>query len=584
MRAFVRILGFALCCGLCLGLAGAQRNGLEVTATLSSGVVKLGGDVVLTVQVVNPKRTAEIRSRPDVDGLVIGRWNGPSRSSNISLFNGRRSESVTYRWQLVIRPTRLGEFEIPPVEIDVDGQALRTRARKLAVVEDLRGADLGFCELEAKERVYEGEPLELSLHCGWDRSLAVDYVNLSLPWWEQLSGFIELEETQRSYARKRTEISLNGDARRAVEVDILDDRRRDGRTFYDLELRRTFLPSRPGTYELPQSYLEFRQVIERGGFLRRDRTERFYALADPVTIEVLPLPDAGRPFGFTGAVGEFEPWADVDRRDVDVGDSIKLTVEWTGYGNFEFFEAPDLERDERFAGFRVYGKTERKSSERRTVVYDLAPLDASTTEIPAIELAVFDTSEEAYREVATEPIPIRVRALAATEGLAPIAEEEGIARDVRDIVADLSVDGALQRPGAGRVIAGLVGLPIVWLLLRTWVRRRGDPGAPAARRRRAAKRALTRALGRSESAVAQLASLDAFLAARSGESSAAWSGRDLNQYFEARTNGRSVDPDAVAHLIDVRAKLERQAYGGGDAPLAVNEVLVVADRLIGGGL
>lgn len=571
---------------LCGAPARAQGSGPEVTATLSSGVVKLGDDVVLTVQAVNPRRTAEIRTRPAVDGLVIGPWNGPSENRSSSWINGRTSFSVTYVWRLVIRPTRLGEFELPPIELEVDGQTLRTRPLGLTVVEDLRGADLGFCELEASSRrVYEGEPLTLELRFGWDQSLEVDYANLSLPWWGQLSGFIELEETEAAFSRRKTEVSLNGDPRTPVVVEIVGAVERDGRAFHDLVLRRTFLPTRPGTYELPASFLEFRRVVERArGFFGRDRTERFFVGADPLAIEVRPLPDADRPFDFTGAVGRFQAWADVDRRDVDVGDSIKLTVEWSGTGNFEFFDAPDLERDERFEHFRVYGKTERKAADRRSVVYDLAPLDASATEVPPIELAVFDTEREAYVEVATEPIPIRVRALEDAEGLAPLAGEQGFARDVRDIVVRFDEGARPTRPGARPVVALLVLLPLGWLGLRTYVRRRGDPAAPAARRRRGARRALARELGRADSAVGQLASLDAFLAARSGESAAAWSGRDLDLHFGGRANGSAVDPAAVASLIDLRRRLEAEAFGGGDAPLPRTEVLAVADRLIGGGL
>jgi len=573
-------------------LSAQRRSGPEVTATLSSGVVKLGGEVVLTVRVVNPKEVPDVVSRPTVDGLAIGAWNGPSTESSFSSFNGRTTQSVTVIWRLVIRPERLGEFELPPVELDADGSRLRTRPLRLTVVEDLRGADLGFCDLSAtKTRVYEGEPLVLDLRFGWDRTLEVDYANLSLPWWGQLSGFIELEEEPTAFARRKVPVSLNGSPREQVEAEVIGEVERDGRSFHDLSMHRTYLPTRPGTYELPRSFLEFRRVVERGvGFFGRDRTERYYVGSDPLSIEVLPLPDDDRPFGFTGAVGSFDAWADVDRRDVDVGDSIKLSVEWSGSGNFEFFEAPDLERDARFESFRVYGKTEHKAADRRTVVYDLAPLEATVTEIPPIVLPVFDTEREAYVDVETEPIPIRVRALESAEGLAPAAAEEGVARDVRDIATELDADGPVPRPGAKRVVLALLGLPLGWLALRTFVRHRGDPGAPAARRRRGAKRRLARALRGADSASAQVAALDAFLADRSGESPAAWSGRDVAAYFapdsadSAGANGRAVDAGAVARLVEVRGRLEAEAYGGGDAPLPSSEVLAVADELIGGGL
>ena len=72
---------------------------------------------------------------------------------------------------------------------------------------------------------------------------------------------------------------------------------------------------------------------------------------------MIPLPEQGRPLDFSGAVGTFHASARADRTDVDVGDSIKLSVEWTGDGNLEFFAPPELDRLDAFAGFRVFGKT-----------------------------------------------------------------------------------------------------------------------------------------------------------------------------------------------------------------------------------
>ena len=78
-----------------------------------------------------------------------------------------------------------------------------------------------------------------------------------------------------------------------------------------------------------------------------------------------------RSLASSGAVGVLSVRASADTRDVVVGDSIKLTVDWTGDGNLEFFEAPDLGLFDAFRGFQVYGSAEEKSLDRRRVVYDL---------------------------------------------------------------------------------------------------------------------------------------------------------------------------------------------------------------------
>jgi len=352
-------------------------------------------------------------------------------------------------------------------------------------------------------------------------------------------------------------------------------------------VERTFLPTRPGAVELPASFLEFRRVVERGrSFFDRDRTERYYVRAPDLALEILPLPEEGRPYDFTGAVGHFDVAASVDRRDVDAGDSIKLTVEWSGEGNFEFFEPPDLERDERFGDFRVYGSTESKEPDRRTVVYDLAPLRGGPNgvrEIPSVQLPVFDTESGAYTAVETRAIPIRVRALETDGGLAPVEGTARTARDVRDIAVRVDRRRGPRRPGAGWVVGGLLGVPVLWLGLRSAARRRGDPAAPAERRRRRARRQLARALGRAANASGQLAALDHFLAARTGEPPEAWTGRDARAWASARSDGPV--ESAVERLAELRGELERAAWDdGADRPVERARVLAVADELRGGGL
>ena len=64
----------------------------------------------------------------------------------------------------------------------------------------------------------------------------------------------------------------------------------------------------------------------------------------------MPVPEEGRPLDWTGAVGPVEVSRDAQRRDIDLGDSLELSVRYSGSGNLEFFEAPKLERIEGLYG------------------------------------------------------------------------------------------------------------------------------------------------------------------------------------------------------------------------------------------
>ena len=573
------LLALLFACVASVARATGQQPS-SVGAQLSSGIVKLGGEVVLQIVVENGE-DVQIGALPEVEGLAFGALRGPSRRSQQTFVNGRISGFTQLTWQVAVRPLRPGDFEIPPIEIEVAGRAAHTRPLRLSAVEDLRGEELGFFELEASAaRVYEGEPVELALRFGWAAAIddTVEVCELSLPWWGNLSGWLELEAPQRDLSRRRIEISLNRSER--VDVEDLGAIERNGQRFRGLELRRRFLPTRSGPLELPTSFMTF---VSRPRF---ERGETYYVRAPQLALEVLPLPSEGRPFDFSGAVGRFDVTASVDRRDVDAGESIKLEVEWSGHGNFEFFEPPAIERAEAFRGFRVYGKTETKQSDRRTVVYDVAPLGPETRTIPPVELAYFDTQSESYATIASQPIPIRVRALAgaALEDGAAAGER---AQDVRDIHVLAERDEPWPSPGPRALAILFALLPIAWIGLRSAVRRGGDPDAAATRARRAARRELRRELARAKTASAQSAALERFLAARTGTPPLSWSGAWSGAPPPAapRELGRAgLAPEVEAELAELCASLAQSAWGASDRPLEPARVAAVADHLLGAGL
>jgi hypothetical protein len=556
----------------------------QVSARLSSGFVKLGGRVDLQVFVENAQQ-ADVLELPVLEGLRIGPLSAPARREyNEVRAGGRVKRSVWWTWSIPVTPERTGEFTLPPLRLRVDGQPFETQPLTLSVVEDLRGQELLVLEIQpSSERVVEGEPFSVELLFGWEVGInnPAD-VQLALPWWNNLPGVLEIQPEQRGLQTRTFEVPINRTDK--GEVEEVAARESGGRRFRLFRARRTYLPTRSGTLEFPTSFLAFTQLIERGraGFFEStpDKTQQYFTSFKAFHVEVVPLPEEGRPFDFTGAVGVFQARAEVDRRDVDQGDSIKLTVEWSGRGNLEFFDVPDIARREEFKGFRVYGVTERKASSFRVAVYDLAPIDSTVAEIPPVPLPYYDSEQGAYASVATAPIPIRVRELASHETLAPAAEGFRGERDVRDIAVAALADPDAERsgPGTGATAAALALVPLSWLCLRSWVRRRGAPDAPAERARRKARKHLSRRLRGAERAQDQLDAVHSFLAARSREGEQAWVGRDLR---EALPDIAAQDLEPMARLY---ADLERAAYAEDNRPIDGEAILRAADRLVGAGL
>jgi len=565
-----------------IAVAGAAQAALVqtgdpvVTAQLQTGLVKLGSQAVAQVTVEGTTR-AMLKGVDPVDGLEFVGASGPKRSVFESFMSGRRVRSETLSWSLHWRPERVGSFEIPPIQLEVDGDDVMTQGMSLRVVEDFQGQNLGYLEwVDAPTGIYEGQPFEVTLRFGWDWAMSrFNHANLILPWWGRLSGTLEVDEPPLA-GQRQIDVSLNDNG--VVRVRELGRRKLDGRDLRMFELRRTFVSTRTGTLSFPASHFEFGRV-DRGFF--ESRREIYYVAWPALEVEVLPLPEEGRPFEFSGGVGRFVARSSVDRRSLDLGESIKLTVEWTGTGNIEFFEPPDLGREDTFKGFRSYGATDRFHGDRRVVIYDLAPKNARVEEIPSVSLSIFDPVAGKYTSVDTSPIPIRVRVPEGFEGLAVEGDGEAIGLDLRDI--STTPRTSTGRKGPSDLF--LLGLPVVtllgWIVLRRSVRRMGDPASARARRRRRARRRLTRRLGRATDARTQAEALREFLGDRTDEAETAWEGRDVTQYAADTVD---VESDAVVALAALMEELDASIWSGEGKALETGRVLGVADEAMGGGL
>lgn len=556
-----------------------KQKQVKTSVKLSSHVLKLGGTVRLQLQ-VDGTRDAQLLDIPEVDGLEFGEVFGPMPTEVTQIYNGQRFYKITLDWTITVRPLRAGDFDIPPLLLRIEGVDRRVPADplRLRVVEDLEGAELCFFEVaDAPQRVVEGQPFTLSLRFGSSIE-ALANVSLFLPWWPRQRGVLELEELPGKRG-KWHQFSVNG--RNRTQVEEVEAEVRDGVPFRVFQIERRYVATRAGTLQYDQATVEFAELLQRGSAFRPGKSKSYYAQAAPFAIEVAPVPEQGRPFEWTGAVGTLTVERRVDRRDLDQGDTLELTVSWFGDANLEFFDAPDLGRLWADTGIRVLGREDKKYADERRVTWDLIPSRADLDEIPPVPLWVYDPGRDSFVLLETEPVSIRVHPVESD--LTPYEEGDlAIPMDIHDLHTRpaSSADGTLIG-GAVLLWSGL-SLPLAWLFLRTAVRRRGDPDAPLERRRRRALRNLRRELRTASNASAQALALARFLAARTREPDHAWVGRDPHEWVGA--GGRALAADALAALQAITAELDEKAWAGGDEPLDGTRVRRVASTLLGGGL
>ncbi|MBL8858926.1 MAG: BatD family protein [Planctomycetes bacterium] len=564
----------------------AQAQSASVNARLSATAVKLGGDTKLVIEVENAG-TASIVALPELPNVRFGAIGQPSVQQFISIVNGRQTQSRSLSWVIAVQPLAKGEYTIPQIAVDVDGRRLLTRELSFKAVEDIQGDEFGLFEIDAPQEVVEGQPFTLEMRFGWDSSLTrqINYAKLSVPWLGGMGGLLELDPPPIPGGVQTTQLILN--ERTRITAENLGEQKIAGRSFLVLRVRKRFIATRATTLELPTSDFEFGRVAQDSFFSRAEPGVSYYKRSPAPKIAVTKLPTEGQPLDFSGGVGNFQVSATADRRQVDAGDSIKLTVDWTGEGNLEFLVPPDVSRLPAFSGFRAYGSNDRKSFERRSVTYDIAPLSADVKEIPSVPLSVFDLKTKTYKTIHTQPIPISVAPLKNASALTEDSAGRDVVVDIRDIQTKALGGEGGSGPGSG--VLGATGTFVIagWLVLRRAVRRRGDPAAPAARERRRARKVLRRSLSEARTASDEARALRRFLAARSGEPDEAWVGRDLHAWQLRRTRdsaAQPVSPAVLSELQRVMERLDAQTWNGNDERLGSETITGIADKLIEGGL
>ncbi len=524
---------------------------------------------------------------PKVEGLSI-QASGPSRRMS-SFFDGRRMvEHHQVQFEIVLQPQREGTFQIPPIRINTGSRLQQTEAFRIDAVKDLQGGEFGFLDVTVEpQRVYVHEPVHVFVEFGADAGLRpvtdvhnryrfVDF-EVQAPWLQKLAGAVPIEVPD---PENGTPVVLN---RTLQTAGYESGAQRNGRAWHRFWFQKAFLPTRTGRIELPAPLLRYHVMLREGrtgifGERVGAQSQNYYVYGKPVVIDVLPIPEEGRPEPFYGGVGRFTLEASLDRSTVKLGASVKLTLTVRGRGNLEFLRLPELDA---LPGFHKLGQTEQRDQESRSVTYDLTPTDAAITEVPAIGWNFFDTTPglEKFVEVQTRPLPLQVRPLANGETLAPLPEVAATAPvvpgvdDIHDLHELAGPPVPLPDPPGmpwrwAAVLGPWSGLLLLALLLRFHRRRAADPLARRARAAAATCRAALRSGG------APVDALCGYLADRLGVPPAAVIGPDLGE----RLRGAGCPPDLAD---EAAAAVERGVAGryGGAGGLDAAAVAALVARL-----
>lgn len=375
---------------LALLLPAEHQDRTRVRAELSQDAARVGETIILIISVETPS-SADIEIKlPQLPSSIVVTGSQESSQLHYSIPGGRRR--VLTR-EMALQPASQGRFQIPAIEVVVGGNRYRTQPLTFQVTGSA-AANPGMASAEAwlrvdmnPDTVYVGEQTTLTAEAGFSEEVRLRLTRppiFEMPaptgfWVQDIPGGV------RSQLR-----SVDG---RVVEVQTK---------------KVAYFPLNAGRF----AFKPARAIVDvRQGFLYAPETREIRSASPRVT--VLPLPEAGKPDDFRGAVGQFEMESSVEPLSVASGEPVQIKLEISGSGNVKAVGPPALPQ---MLGAEVFAPTEEAVTEverevvtgTKTFTYVIIPENEGTLRIPPIEFSYFDPQTRAYRTVRTDPVAIRV--------------------------------------------------------------------------------------------------------------------------------------------------------------------------------
>jgi hypothetical protein len=238
----------------------------------------------------------------------------------------------------------------------------------------------------------------------------------------------------------------------------------DGTPYRRYAYHRAIFPLLPGRYTVPAATLQY-VLPDNNDYFSPPRTYTTTSL--PTEFVAVPLPVAGRPVGFIGAVGSFRDTLRTDGSSPRVGEPFTITMRVAGVGNLRLLARPSLQidwativpGDERVA-WDSAGTVVRGAKEFDWVV---TPRIAGDMVIPAVRYDFFNPSTRQYEFAMTPSLPLAVAPASGPPVDTSPATRDSIGATPFPAIAQLLRSNALVvAVGASAVAIILFG---VWLVV-----------------------------------------------------------------------------------------------------------------------
>jgi hypothetical protein len=428
---------------------------------------------------------------------------GNRTQSSTNIINGKVTTTTTLIMTYSLTAEQAGRVQLPSVTVDIDGKTYRTNPVTVNISQPGTTDRLDLEVTLSEQQCYVGQPLILTIK--FYVSADIGDFQFNIP---ALSNDVfEVEDPDVSDPQAKLYRLHSGTTVMVSQYRV----EHNNMEAILVTFSKILIPKRPGRIAMPPSSVSAAIAVGRvrsrdlfdSFFGGQTQYKRFIVNSEPLELDVLPLPNEGKPAEFYGLIGQYTISASATPPKVNVGDPITLTLKIGGSKYLKSIQWPELEQVPELAknfkipsqkasptienGFKVFTQTIRANNDK-------------VTRIPPIPLASFDIRQGKYVTTQTEPIelevaPTKVLTSADLEGadFVPVNREieaikKGLSANYEDPDAlknmSFSPLAALVHPG----YAVLWAVPLIGFVSSLLVKlsRQTSPEKVAAKRRRQA--------------------------------------------------------------------------------------------------
>jgi hypothetical protein len=279
-------------------------------------------------------------------------YSGPNQSTSMSFVNGSMTQSISLSY--IIAAKKEGKFSIGPAVVNVNGTNIQSNSIAIEVVKGAANQQQGNAATQAPSAPTENVSENLFVKTTVDKTKAYQGEQITVTQKVytryQLRGFqdIKFPDYTGFWAQ-----DIPGNQQIQLTNEVID-----GVTYQVGELKRTYIfAQRSGKLEIEPMKVEC-AIRKQSNKRPRDIFEQFFGggyedavvsvKSKPISIEIKALPEANKPVGFSGAVGNYSFKAQLSKESVKANDALNLTVTLSGSGNIKLASPSEMHFPEDF--------------------------------------------------------------------------------------------------------------------------------------------------------------------------------------------------------------------------------------------